>query len=192
MQRRVSINPIAKGTVVIAALLGLLSGVTYAALQGQSKFTGSTIQTATANLVVSRDGTTFSNSQSGMTFNNVIPGGSLSPSAGYPVYMKNAGGTPLSLKLAVSSTPTNPDTVDLTKVNVVLTSTASGQSQTFSLQSLIDSHTTGGSAITILPVLFPEQTHPFILQVSMAKDAFSGTSASIGAIDFSLTGVAVN
>ncbi|MBC7707975.1 hypothetical protein H7Y63_02025 [Polaromonas sp.] len=192
MQRRIFINPIARGTLFIALLLGILSGVTYAALQGQSKFTGSTIQTATANLVVSRDGTTFSNTQSGLAFMNVIPGGTLSPSPGYPVYLKNAGGTPLSIKLGVSSTPTNPDGVDLAKVSVVLTSTASGQAQTFSLQSLIDSNATGGAIVSILPVLFQQQVHPFTLQVSMTTDAFSGPAASIGAIDFTVTGNAVN
>lgn len=193
MQRTSFINPLAKAGLTIAVALALITGVTYAALQSpQNKFTGSTIQTATANLLISRDNSSFSNTQSGFSFANVIPGGSLTPSPGYPIYLKNAGGTPLALKLAISSTPTNPDGADLTKVNVVLTSTASGQIQTLSLQSLVDSYAVGGTAITLVPVLFQEQTHPFTLQVSMAKDAITGPSATIGVIDFSVTGYAVN
>lgn len=191
MQSRTLVNPIARVSFVVAVVVSLLTGITYAALQSQqSKFTGSTIQTATANLQVSQDGTTYSNIQTGFNFGNVIPGGALAPSNGYPIYLKNAGGTALTPKFAVSSTPTNPDGVDLTKVMVHLNSTASGQTQIFSLQSLIDSNATGGTSLTILPVLFTTQTHPFTIQVSMAKDAFTGGSASIGTIDFSFLGVA--
>lgn len=192
MRNKVLINPLVRTVLIVAALLSLVGGVTFAALQSQSKLTGSTIQTATANLLVGRDATTMSSTQAGYSFNNLIPGGTLTPSGGYPVYLKNAGGTPLALKFAVSSIPTNPNNVDLNKVMIHLNSTASGLTQTFTLQSLIDSNTLGGSTITLVPVLFSDQTHPFTMQVSMAKDAFDGQTAAIGAIDFVVTGTATS
>lgn len=191
MQRISVLRPITRASIVIAVILATVTGVTYAALQSQqSKFTGSTIQTATANLLVSRDGTIYSNSETGFLFSNVIPGGSLTPSNGYPFHLKNAGGTALSLKLAVSSTPTNTDNVDLTKVNVLITPQI-GQTQTFTLQSLIDSYATGGIALTNYPVLFSGNNTGFTIQVSMASSAFTGASATIGTIDFSFTGATV-
>ena len=192
MRSKILISPLVRVAVIVSVLLTLVSGVTYAALQSQSKLTDSSIQTATANLLVGRDTSTLSNTSAGYAFNNLIPGGTLTPSGGYPVFLKNAGGTPLSLKFAVSSIPTNLNGVDLSKVTVHLNSTASGQSQAFQLQALVDSYATGGSTITLVPVLFSDQTHPFTMQVSMAKDAFDGQTAAIGAIDFVITGTATS
>jgi len=192
MQSKLFIKPVARTSFVVAVLLLLLTGVTYAALQSQTKITSSNITTTTANMLISRDNVTYSSSQSGYNFGEIVPGGANMPASGYPVYLKNAGGTPLSPKFAVSSTPTNPNNVDLTKVNVILTSNASSEAQTFSLQSLIEANATGGLALSSLSVLFPDQVYRFNMQASMAKDAFVGTSASVGAIDFTLTGTAVN
>lgn len=192
MRSKALVSPIIRTAIIVSLLLSLVSGITFAALQSQSKLTGSTIQTATANLLIGHDTNSFAASQAGFSFNNLVPGGTLTPSGGYPIYLRNAGGTPLSLKFAVSSLPTNPNAVDLSKVFVHLNSTASGQTQTFTLQSLIDSHASGGSTLNLVAVLFSEQTHPFTLQVSMAKDAFDGQSASIGAIDFVVTGTATS
>ena len=192
MQYRIIIKPIIRASLAITLMLGLVTGVTYAALQSQpSKFTGSTISTATANLQISQDGTTYSNIQTGFSFANVIPGGPVAPANGYFVFLKNAGGTALALKLAVSSTPTNPDNVDLTKVNVLLSSTSNGQTTSIPLQTLIDSNATGGFALPNPAVLFSGNTLQYVLQVSMAKDAFVGPSANIGAIDFSFSGATV-
>lgn len=192
MRNKVLINPLTRTVLIVAVLLSLIGGVTFAALQSQSKLTGSTIQTATANLLVGRDTTNLANSQAGYSFTNLVPGGTLTPNGGYPVFLKNAGGTPLALKFAVSSTPSNPNGVDLTKVLIHLNSTASGQTQSFTLQSLIDNNATGGSTITLLPVLFADQIHPFTMQVSMANDAFGGQTATIGAIDFVVIGTATS
>lgn len=193
MQHTTFINPLARTLLVVSLIICLLSGVTFAALQSQNTLTGSSITTATATMLVSRDGTSYATTQSGFSFTNLVPGGASVPgNGGYDIFLKNAGGTPLSPRFAVSSTPTNPDDVDLAKVNVIMSAGTSGQSQTFTLQSLIDSSTTGGLALSSLAVLFPDQVYAYKIQVSMAKDAFSGTSAAIGAIDFTLTGTAVN
>lgn len=193
MARSRNIKAFTRALGVVAAVLIVVSGVTFAALQSQQDtLTGNTIETATANLQVSKDGVTYSNTQPGFDFNNLIPGGSAQPTAGYPVYLKNAGGTPLSLKLAVTSTPSNPDNVDLSKVNVLLTTVGSGvPAQSFSLQGLVSSNSSGGLAITS-GNLATGATQQYKLQVSMASDAVSGSSASLGNIDFAFSGQAVS
>jgi hypothetical protein len=184
--------PIIRALTMVIAVAGVTGGVTFAGLQSQqSKLTGNLIQTTTANLQVSNDGTTYSNSQTGFSFANLVPGGQAMPLSGYPIYLKNAGGAPLSLKLAVSSPPSNPDSADLTKVNVIL-KLSSGQSQTFSLQSLVDSAVTGGVTITNPSQLNPNVISQYTLQIQMASDAVNGPSATISNIDFSFSGIVVS
>jgi hypothetical protein len=175
---------------VVAVLLVIVSGVTFAALQSQQDtLTGNTIQTATANLQLSTDGVNFTNSQAGFNFNNLVPGGPAVPTAGYGFYLKNAGGTALSLKMAIVNTPTNPDSVDLSKVSILLTTVGSGTGiQTFSLQSLL---APGGVALTGNS-LTNGTTQQYKLQVSMTTDAISGSSASLGNLDFAFSGTAVS
>lgn len=178
---------------VVTAAVIIVSGVTFAALQSQQDtLTGNTIETATANLQLSTDGTNYSDSHSGFDFNNIVPGGQAVPTTGYPFYLKNFGGTPLSLKLSVTSAPSNPNSVDLNKVNVLLTPVGTGTSvQTFTLQSLIAGSSGGGLAITS-GNLASVASQQFKLQVSMTSDAVSGSGASLGSIDFSFSGTAVS
>jgi len=173
---------------LIAACTIAIGSVAYAGLQSQDKLTGNTIETATANLQISSDGTTFATSQTGYDFNNLIPGGSATPQNGYLITLRNSGGTPLALKLAVSSVPSNLNAVDLGKVNVLLTTVTSNLTQTFTLQALIDAQATGGIAITTPSQLAAGNTYQYKLQVSMASDAIVGSSASLGNIDFAFTG----
>jgi len=176
---------------VVAATVVVVSGVTFAALQSQQDtLTGNTIQTATANLQLSTDGISYSNSHPGFDFNELVPGGQAVPVSGYPVYLKNAGGTALALKFAVSSLPSNPNNVDLNKVNVLLTTIGSGGApQSFSLQSLMSASASGGLPITS-GNLASGATQQYKLQVSMSSDAVTGSSASLGNIDFSFGGLA--
>jgi hypothetical protein len=178
---------------VVLAVIVIVSGVTFAALQSQQDtLTGNTIETATANLQLSIDGTSYGDTRTGFDFNNIIPGGPAVPTAGYSFYLKNAGGTSLSLKLAVISQPTNLSGVDLTKVNVLLTTVGSGTAaQSFALQSLIDGADSGGLAITS-GILASGVAQQYRLQVSMAADAVTGSSASLGNIDFALSGQTVS
>lgn len=181
-----------KRSALAATLLVIFgSGVTYAVLQSlQNTLTGNTISTATANLQLSKDGTNFGNSSIGFDFNNIVPGGDPVPITGYPFYLRNAGGTPLALKIAVTSAPSNPDNVDLSKVNVILTTVASGTpAQSFTLQSLIASANSGGLAIlgNNLGIGINQQ---YKLQVSMDSNAVTGSSASLSNIDFAFTGIA--
>jgi hypothetical protein len=179
-----------KRSIAVATLLtGLAGGATFAALQSQQDtLTGNLISTASANLLLSNDGTTFTSSQSGFDFNNIVPGGPAQPATGYSFYLKNTGGTALDLKLYVSSTPSNPSSINLSKVNIVLTPVGSGTTaQTFSLQSLIDAKATGGLAITG-SAINAGLTQQDKLQVSMTSDAVVQNSANLGNIDFAFIG----
>lgn len=177
--------------VIVLAIIAV-SGVTYAVLQSQQvKLTGNVIETATANLQIGPDGNTYSSTpQSGFAFQNIIPGGQAVPTNGYVFYLKNAGATGLALKFAVTTTPSNPNNVDLSKVNVILTPGGGGSPQSFTLAALIAANATGGLAVTTPTTLLAGAAHQYSLQVSMAADAFSGSNASLGNIDFAFSGVA--
>jgi hypothetical protein len=179
-----------KRSIAIATLtVGLTGSAAFAVLQSQNTLTGNTISTATANLQLSIDGTTYTTSKVGFDFNNIVPGGSAVPTTGYSFYLKNAGGTPLGIKFAVAGTPSNPNGVDLSKVNIILTTVASGTSPaSYSLQSLLSAN---GGGVTILPAsLAVGISQQYKLQVSMDADAVTGSSASLGNIDFVFTGTA--
>ena len=97
-----NLKAVSRTVGIAGAALVIVSGVTFAILQSQQiKLTGNTIQTATANLVLSPDGVNYSSSQTGFTFSNLVPGGSAMPTCGYTFYLKNTGGTPLALKFAL-------------------------------------------------------------------------------------------
>ncbi len=186
-------KPFTRLAVASLAVATLVGGVAFAALQSQQiKLMGNSIQTATANLQISPDGNNYSNAQSGFVFSNLVPGGQAMPLNGDIFYLKNAGGTPLALKFAVSSTPSNPDSVDLSKVNVILNYGTNGPQQTFTLAALIAANLTGGLAINTPAAINAGNTAQYSLQVSMASDAVTGSSASLGNIDFAFTGLAVS
>ncbi len=176
---------------IVAAILILVGGVTFAFLQSQPNvLTGNTIETAVASLGTGTDGVTFGNSHSGFGFSGLIPGGPAQPATGNTIYLKNFGTTPLSLKLFVSSVPTNPDNVDLSKVYVLLTPQgSSSSSQSFSLQSLLTGAANGGVSISGSS-LANNSVQQYILQISMDSDAVHSTVAAIGNIDLAFNGVA--
>lgn len=175
---------------VVAATMVVVSGVTFAALQSQQDtLTGNTIETATANLQLSKDGINYGDTQTGFDFNNLIPGGPAVPTAGYGFYLKNSGDTPLAVKFAINSIPDNPNNVDLSKVNLLVTTVGSGgAAQSFTLQSLIDASPSGGLPLNGAALPFG-QLQQYKLQVSMTTDAIIGSSASLGNLDLVFSGV---
>lgn len=176
---------------LITALVMLATGVAYAALQSQQvKLTGNTIQTANANLMISSDGINFSASQPGYSFSGIVPGGVAIPTSGQKVYLKNTGNTAITLKFYVNASPTNPDNVDLSKVNIIIASTSGGSTQSFTLQALINSQATGGSTLNTPVSLAAGATTSYNISVSMATDAINGSSGTIGSVDFIFTGLA--
>jgi hypothetical protein len=193
VKRSSKIKATLRAVFVVSGITMAVSGVTFAALQSQQDtIKGNTIQTASANLQLSSDGTNFTNSLTGYAFNNIIPGGTVSPVPGYPVSLKNAGSTPLAIKLSIAKAVTNPDNVDLGKVHVILNPFSGGVGQNLTMQDLITSSNNGGIALTTNSRLLPGQTSGYTLQVMMEADAFSGPSASLSDIDFSFGATAVN
>lgn len=191
LKRSKNFKALSRAVGVVAAVVVIVSGVTFAALQSQQNvLAGNTIETATANLQLSTDGTNYGNSHAGFDFNDLVPGGQPEPVAGYPVYLKNAGGTPLSIKLAIISVPSNLDNVDLSKVSILLTTVGSGSGpQSFSLQSLVAGSANGGLAINS-GNLVSGLSQQYKLQVAMSGDAVTGSSASLSNIDFAFSGLA--
>lgn len=174
------------------AVMIVAGGVAFAVLQSQrNTLTGNSIETKTASLQMSVNGTTFSNSHGGYDFNGLMPGGPAVPASGYPLYLKNVGDTTLALKLSVISVPTNLGGANLNKVNILLTPVGGGATQSFTLQELMDSDTTPGLAIDGGD-LAAGATQQYTIQVSMTADAVSSQGASLNNIDLSFTGVAVS
>ena len=189
MKRSNNLKPLGRAVVVVSATVALVTGVTFAALQSQQNtLTGNTIETATANLQISKNDINYANTQTGFDFSGLIPGGPAVPTTGYPFYLKNSGQVKLALKMAVVSAPSNPNNVDLSKVSVTL-STIGGNNvptQTFSLQSLLNN---GGVDIGTID---NNNSLGYKLQIAMATDSVTGNSASVGGIDFAFTGTAVS
>ncbi|HSW85076.1 MAG TPA: hypothetical protein VLF79_00480 [Candidatus Saccharimonadales bacterium] len=190
IQRFKNSRTMLRALLVTAAVVIVVSGVTFAALQSQEDIlTGNTIETATANLQISKDGSNFGNSQTGFDFANLVPGGSAQPATGYSLYLKNSGSAPLALKMSIASIPTNHDNVDLSKVSVLLTTVGSGTSaQSFNLDGLIAAASTGGLSVSGAN-LTNGSIQQYKLQVSMASDAINGSSANLSNIDIVFNGV---
>lgn len=179
-----------KRSILIATLsVGLAGGAAYAVLSSQQNtLTSNTISTATANLQIGLNSTDFNNTHIGFDFNNIVPGGQPVPLTGHPFYLRNAGGTPLSLKFMINSVPTGSSNVDLSKVDILLTTVGSGTPiQSFNLQTLLASSASGGVLIAGNN-LDIGATQQYKLQVSMSSDAVTGSSASLGNIDFAFRG----
>lgn len=188
MKRSQKYGPIARAVGVFAAIAIIISGVTFAALQSQQAvLTGNTISSATADLKVGLDGSTFDASRAGFSFTNVIPGSSPMPSTGNMFYLKNFSTGSMQIKVSIGSTPTNASKVDLSKVSFVIAKSDTGSTkQTLTLQQLVDAYQTGGVALS--DPLPANNSRSYLLQVSMAADAFTGPNASLGNIDLVFTG----
>lgn len=182
-----------KAALIVLSIVAVSGSVSYAALVSQqAKLTGNTVKTATANLQVSNDGVNYSDSLAGYSFTGLIPGGQALPVNGYVVCVKNTGDSALALKFAISSTPLNPDNVDLTKVHVIVTPTSGGSPQNYVMQSLITPVSSGGLAILTPTALLVGESATYHIQISMDIDALSGPSASISNLDFSFSGTAIS
>jgi hypothetical protein len=190
MKYKSNTKPLMRAIAVMALVMMVVSGVTYAALQSQQAvLTGNTIESATADLKISTDNVTYTSSHTGFDFSAVVPGGPAVPAAGYSFYLKNSGSTADQIKVGVSTTPTNLSGIDLSKVSVVITRVPGGTSQTFTLASLISTFADGGTALT--DTLGATSYSQYKIQVSMAPDAFTGSGASLGNIDFVFIGTAI-
>ncbi|HEY5442356.1 MAG TPA: hypothetical protein VIJ68_02365 [Candidatus Saccharimonadales bacterium] len=174
----------------VIAVLGVIAGVAFAALQSQSLLTGNSIETATADLQISTDGNTYAALRPGFDFHGLIPNGPGVPAAGYPIYLKNSGGTELGLNIYLNGPPSNPNNVDLNLVVVKFMCGADGD-QEFTLQELLDAKADGGVPVTgHCGAVDIGTSREYRLQIAMNLDSVNGPSASLGNIDFAFSGVA--
>lgn len=174
--------------VLIMLFFIVLGGATYAVLiSPPATLSGSTITTANANLLISTDGTSYSTTLPGFDFNSLVPGGPAMPLGGYNFYLKNTGNTPLAIKLGMTKQPTNQGNISLDKVNLIVTP-SSGSAQTLSLQSLLSAGSSGTSIGVVS--LANGASQQYKIQVSMAPDAVSTSTASLSGIDLVFAGTA--
>jgi hypothetical protein len=185
-----NLKPLLRSAIVLGAVGVITTAATFAALQSQQAvLAGNTINSATASLLVSNDGIAFNNSKPGFNFSGVVPGGPPVPAAGNSVYLRNSGSSNLSLKIAVSSTPSNLNNVDLTKVFIEITRSDNSFNQTYSLKSLIDSFASGGTLMG--DTVNAGVTGQYLLRASMSIDAFSNSNGvTISGVDLVFIGLA--
>lgn len=178
-------TPLLRAVAVIGVVGLIVSGVTFAALRSQQvTLTGNTIQSATAGLEIGTSAANFAASQPGFQFADVIPGGPAMPESGNTFYLENSGTAPLQVSLNIPAAPENDSNISLADISLQITRTDvdGSQTQTASLQSLLD------SGLVLTDPLAPGTTGQYTVKVSMTADAFDGSSASIGAFDFVFSG----
>ena len=181
--------PLARAIGVLTAVGIVTTLVTFAAIQSSgSALTGNTIQTATASLLVSKDGSFFTPSMVGFNFTGIVPGSTAQPVANnYMVYVKNTGTAAMNLSLTVPVVPTVTGTVDLSKVSVLLTPPSTpgfpAVTQSIALSDLI-----GGNVALTNGSLAVGGVASFHVQVTMAADAVTGNGANITGLDLSFSG----
>ncbi len=177
------------GTAV--ALLIVAGAVAFALLQSQVQLGGNSIQTDSAGLLISRDGSSYSSSATGYAFVHIIPGSK--PSQTEHFMLQNTGSAPLAINLGMPSAPDNPNDLDLGKVSVIITphgvGAMPGSPQSFTLQSLMDA--ADGVAVDG-PALDFGTTEEFDIQVAMDPDAVSGEGVALSGLNLTFTGVAVS
>ena len=194
-----SYGPLLRAAGVLSAVGVLVTGVTFATLQSQqATLAGNSIQSASADLRVGTSASSFAASRSGFSFQDIVPGGPAVPTDGFTFYLKNYGSASLKLTTAVGSVPTNTvyvngsasttASVDMSKVTIELTRVDTSAVQTVSLQSLVGGFPSSGLQLT--DPIAPGTVVQYKLRASMAADAFSGSSASLGGIDLVFSGAA--
>ncbi len=182
---------VSRAVGVISAVVVLMTGVTYAALQSpQATLTNSTISSATADLRIGTSATSFSSTRVGFNFVDLIPGGIAAPVDGNIFYLKNYGNANLGLHISIVSIPVNLSNVDLTKVSFVMTRLDTNTVQTFTVKALVDSYINGGLSLT--DSLSGSMVAEYKLQAIMSADAFTGQTAQISDLDLVFTGTGTN
>lgn len=186
------INPLARAIGIIGAVMALVTGVTYAALQSQATLTDNTISSATADLQIDNmenNGTNpqaFSDTDTGFAFTGVVPGGSASNSHSFQ--LKNNGTTPMTIKVGMPALPTwvvSPSgTVDNSKVMLNITCTG----PTLTYNDFVQTIWSTGSSMS--GTLGAGEVTACTTNVTMDSDAFTGESAASSTFNLIFTGTA--
>ncbi|MEI7522349.1 MAG: hypothetical protein WCJ86_02655 [Candidatus Saccharibacteria bacterium] len=190
-KKSIWVGAVSRAVGVISAVVVLMTGVTYAALQSpQATLTNSTISSATADLRIGTSATSFASTRIGFNFVDLIPGGLAAPVDGNIFYLKNYGNAKLGLHISIGSIPVNLSNVDLTKVSFVMTRLDTSTVQTFTVKTLVDSYINGGLSLT--DSLSGSVVAEYKLQAIMSADAFTGQNAQISDLDLVFTGTGTN
>jgi len=190
-KKSIWVGAVSRAVGVISAVVVLMTGVTYAALQSpQATLTNSTISSATADLRIGTSATSFASTRIGFNFVDLIPGGLAAPVDGNIFYLKNYGNAKLGLHISIGSIPVNLSNVDLTKVSFVMTRLDTSTVQTFTVKTLVDSYINGGLSLT--DSLSGSVVAEYKLQAIMSADAFTGQTAQISDLDLVFTGTGTN
>jgi len=190
-KKSIWVGAVSRAAGVISAVVVLMTGVTYAALQSpQATLTNSTISSATADLRIGTSATSFSSTRVGFNFVDLIPGGIAAPVDGNVFYLKNYGNANLGLHISIGSIPVNLSNVDLTKVSFVMTRLDTSTVQVFTVKTLVDSYINGGLSLT--DSLSGSTVAEYKLQAIMSADAFTGQTAQISDLDLVFTGTGTN
>lgn len=195
MYKLKTMRPLVQAMGIITAVMVLVTGVTFAALQSQQAvLKGNSLATAMAELKISKDNFSYATVVDGYTYSNLIPGGSPTPINGNPIYLQNTGSVALAAKISVNETLSNPNNVDLTKVHVILLPFGGGALQNITLKDLVTASATGGIALIGggLNHVNAGGNAGFAMQIMLESDATSGSSANIGNLIFNFDATAVN
>lgn len=194
MKRQKHYAVAARSIGTLAALLLLVTGVTFAALTSQdAALTGNTITSATANLQIAGADNVFGASAPGFSFTNVEPGGAWAPAAGNILSLRNGGTTALTLRLKLrAANLSNPNNVNLTKVSLGIMPTG-GTRQVFTLAAL-QSADQSGSSVALNITIPANQDLQLNLQAQLSADAVAGTTSGIALsnIDLVFSGTSVS
>lgn len=142
MSRTKSKTPIARAIGVISAVLIVVSGVTFAALQSQdAKLSGSRISSATASLLIGDNQNNFTDIRNGFDFTDVIPGGPAAPAEGKPFNLLNQGSADLKLRAKLNPNVfSQQQSTELNKVYIVIKDSMTNQSSEVSVGQLLNSY----------------------------------------------------
>lgn len=170
-----NVKQLFQAALLSAAVVGLLGGAAYAFLlrTPTAYVEGSTIRTATADLLVSGDGTNFARNVPGFVFDNAISGGDAVPEAqfAHTVYVKNAGSVPLQVGLSAGNSLINNSNIDLSKVRVIVSVDDGTYVSTFKLTELINAQPAGGELIDQLRTLPAGHQFKVAFQVQLEAGA---------------------
>lgn len=188
------INPLMRAFFVVGGVAAIVTGTTYAMLSSSSaSLVGSTMSSDTAELLVSKNGTTFGDERAGFPFADIVPGGDPAPADGNAFWLRNTStGVDLALTVGIPELPVfDPAGLDLNKVHVVITDPGAdglldGTDDEEVLRASITDLVAGPEPI--LGELVAGADRKLFIQAVMDAGTFEGTSGSVGAFDLVFNG----
>jgi predicted ribosomally synthesized peptide with SipW-like signal peptide len=132
------VNPVLRAIGVIGVVAGLVTGVTFAALNDQAVLQDSSISSPTANLTLF-DGDSFESTAPGFHVTDLIPG---TGSSEQLFYFRNGAGLDLNVTAHIPSTPPAPAEgygfASFSDLKVKFTNKHTGDVVNTNMQALID------------------------------------------------------